>query len=519
MPLRLSTLLDMPDLQLRLLVGTPESAPEIRWVYTTDLPDPRRYLTGGELVLTGLMWWHGAEDSETFVSALAGSGVAALAAGYAGTGREAVPDDLVAACLRHGLPLAEVPEDVSFATITERVLSTVTLHAGHDESALLGLHRKLHTVAGEASGVAGICELLAGKLGAGCWVLSATGNVVAGVDAAPPPDDRRRLTRRAMVTEHPISTVTLRGGGVYSLLPTAGRPPYRAIGWFLAIAGDAAGWPEELRELATEAASLIALEQARVHEQARLRAELAERLVRLAMTEDASPAEVGSRLEVVGFTADEPLAVLSGSAGGGSAELLSGVLGELLEPLGPRAAIAPLGAEAVALAPVDLGHLTEVVAALQDWVSALEPGLGGVRLAIGVSAGAASGPVLQRAIEEARYARRLAEHRAGAGSVVSSDELASHAVLLATVPDELRRSFRSRLLDPLLEYDARHQSDLVRTLTVFLECAGSWNRSAAQLHLHVNTLRYRVSRIEQLTGRDLTSFPDRVDLYLALKLR
>ncbi|MGH2603374.1 MAG: PucR family transcriptional regulator, partial [Dehalococcoidia bacterium] len=62
-------------------------------------------------------------------------------------------------------------------------------------------------------------------------------------------------------------------------------------------------------------------------------------------------------------------------------------------------------------------------------------------------------------------------------------------------------------------------SDLVQTLTVFLESSGSWNRCAAKLHLHVNTLRYRISRIEQLTGRDLTSFADRVDLYLALKLR
>ncbi|MGH3730005.1 MAG: PucR family transcriptional regulator [Micromonosporaceae bacterium] len=514
----MTTLLDMPDLQLRLLVGKEEVDREIRWVYTTDLRDPRRYLSGGELVLTGLVWWRTPEDSEPFVSALADAGVAGLAAGYGGTGLAAVPDDLLTACRRHRLPLIEVPEAVSFATITERVLSAVVTLSGHEASALLGLHRKLHTASGDAAGVAGICELLAEKLGHGCWVLSATGKVVAG-DDPPTPDERRPLARRALATEQPVATMTLRGGRTYSLLPTAWRAPYRATGWVLVVADDAARWPNEWHELATEAASLIGLQQARMDDQGRLRDELAVGLVRLTLTEDPVPAEVGSRLEMVGFRPDEPLAVLSASAAGGAPELLRGVLAELLGPICERVAIAPLDGETIALAPVDLGRLADTVGALQAGVTALEPGLGGVRLAIGVSAAAASGQVLRRAIDEARYARRLAEHRAGTGNVVSSEELASHAVLLTTVPEELRRSFRSRLLGPLLEYDAGHQSDLVRTLTVFLECSGSWTRCAARLHLHVNTLRYRITRIEQLTGRDLASFPDRVDLYLALRLR
>ena len=64
----------------------------------------------------------------------------------------------------------------------------------------------------------------------------------------------------------------------------------------------------------------------------------------------------------------------------------------------------------------------------------------------------------------------------------------------------------------------RHPRYLVRTLRVFLDCSGSWSRSAKLLHVHVNTLRYRIQRIEEITGRDLTEFPDRVDFYLALEL-
>jgi DNA-binding PucR family transcriptional regulator len=57
----------------------------------------------------------------------------------------------------------------------------------------------------------------------------------------------------------------------------------------------------------------------------------------------------------------------------------------------------------------------------------------------------------------------------------------------------------------------------VRTLGVFLDCAGSWNACAEQLHVHVNTVRYRIRRIEELTGRNLTTMADRVDFFLALR--
>lgn len=134
----------------------------------------------------------------------------------------------------------------------------------------------------------------------------------------------------------------------------------------------------------------------------------------------------------------------------------------------------------------------------------------------GVAAGARG---LRGAAEEARYACQLAALRDGRAVVVGDDELSSHLLLLAGVPDDLRRSFRDRVIGPLQAYDRQHRSDLVPTLKMFLECSGSWTRCAEILHVHVNTLRYRIARIEQLTGRDLSTLPDRVDLFLALQLR
>ena len=104
-------------------------------------------------------------------------------------------------------------------------------------------------------------------------------------------------------------------------------------------------------------------------------------------------------------------------------------------------------------------------------------------------------------------------------SVVTSDEVASHELLLATVPASVLRSFRERLLGPLVAYDNRHRAELLPTLREFLACSGSWNTCAAKMYVHVNTVRYRIRRIEDLTGRDLSSLDDQVDFFLALRIR
>ena len=102
---------------------------------------------------------------------------------------------------------------------------------------------------------------------------------------------------------------------------------------------------------------------------------------------------------------------------------------------------------------------------------------------------------------------------------MTSDEVTSHELLLATVPASVLRSFRERLLGPLLAYDDQHRAELLPTLREFLACSGSWNVCAARMYVHVNTVRYRIRRIEELTGRDLSRLDDQVDFFLALRIR
>ncbi|NEE30910.1 PucR family transcriptional regulator, partial [Streptomyces sp. SID7982] len=200
-----------------------------------------------------------------------------------------------------------------------------------------------------------------------------------------------------------------------------------------------------------------------------------------------------------------------------------------------RIAVARLGEEAVALVPLPAvaadgaptgddaagqGPEGLVAEELLDTVRLpLSAGLGdGDRITLGVSAVVHSAEGLRGALEEARHARRVAAARPGSVCAAGHQELASHVLLLPFVPDDVRRAFTARLLDPLRDYDRRHRAELVPTLEAFLDSDGSWTRCAARLHLHVNTLRYRVGRIEQLTGRDLSRLEDKLDFFLALRM-
>lgn len=196
-----------------------------------------------------------------------------------------------------------------------------------------------------------------------------------------------------------------------------------------------------------------------------------------------------------------------------------------------RAGTAPPGASASgtsvagtagrtdALAGLDGGeglHAEALLAAVQE---PLGRGLADDgRLTLGVSAAVHSAEGLRGALEEARHARRVAAARPGSVRAAGHEELASHVLLLPFVPDDVRRAFTARLLDPVREYDRKHRAELVPTLEAFLSSDGSWTRCASRLHLHVNTLRYRVSRIEQLTGRDLSRLEDKLDFFLALRM-
>ncbi|MDT0442150.1 PucR family transcriptional regulator [Streptomyces johnsoniae] len=540
--MRLRTLLDTDALGLRLLSGGgPELERQVRGVMTTDLRDPSRYLHGGELVLTGLAWWRGPRDSEPFVRILAEAGVAGLAAGEAEFGR--VPDDLTAACALHRLPLFAVAEEVGFADITEHVVRQVSGERAGDLAAVVDRHRRLMSAGPAGGGPRAVLDLLAADLDLRAWVLSATGRRIAAAREGPLPEGlgprlaAHRLAAAAGGRPGPCRVVL--DGVAHTLFPLGGDSDSDSSGdvrrtllsdWLLAVRADARDWPPQRLDLLNGVARLIAAERDRRDAARSVPRRLAQEVLAL-LGAGAPPAEIGARLRVVA-----PVLV-PGPAGARWQVVVARVewpdapfdagpparaaLEELLAPAA-EAAVAHEGGEAVAFVPLAEGDDGEPVAAetvLGPVREVLARGLRpGGRLTLGVSAAVPSAEGLRGAVAEARHARRVAAARRETVSGAGHDELASHVLLLPFVPDDVRLAFTAGLLDPLRDYDRRHRSGLVATLEAFLAADGSWTRCAARLHLHVNTLRYRIGRIEQLTGRDLTKLEDKVDFFLALRM-
>ncbi|MFB6788738.1 PucR family transcriptional regulator [Streptomyces olivaceus] len=566
--MRLRALLETDALGLQLLGGEDELDRTVRGVMTTDLRDPSRYLSGGELVLTGLAWRRDAADSDPFVRLLVQAGVTALAAGEAELG--SVPEDLVVACLRHRLPLFAVHESVAFATITEHVVRQVSGERAGDLAAVVDRHRRMMTSGPAGGGPDVVLDLLGSDLDLRAWVLSPTGRPVAG-----PKDAGPALTAEVcaeLAAEHLAATragrraphrVTV-GPTAYSLFPVRGRglPPAVAPGartpqgtggdvretvlsdWVLVVEADAGDWAEERLDLLYGVTQLIAVERDRRDAARTVRRRLAQEVLELVQT-GAAPAEIAARLRVAapvllpGLGAAPHWQVVVArvewaDGGGETGRVAQSLLEEILvdpRATGPeqsdRIAVAHTGDEAVALVPLpavssehdgsETGVLAEAL--LESVREPLSAGLGdGGRVTLGVSAAVHSAEGLRGALEEARHARRVAAARPGRVCAAGHQELASHVLLLPFVPDDVRRAFTARLLDPLRDYDRRHRAELVPTLEAFLASDGSWTRCANRLHLHVNTLRYRVGRIEQLTGRDLSRLEDKLDFFLALRM-
>ena len=509
----LRELLAEPHLHLRLLCGEDEQLDRpVRWVFATELAQPRRYLTGGELVISGLIWRKKPADSEAFVASLAEAGVVALAAGTAHLGH--VPKDVIRACEQHGLALVEVPIEVSFGALSEHVLTSLSTVRSAQLAASLGRHRQLLAAVAEGRQLAELAQNVSDATGVTCRVLTPIGtHVVEGPQPLPGPD-LDRVTAAFLSADRFPAVVAGRDVTAYTVFPVGSALGQRLTSWFIVAEGTWADWDPDVTDALGELAAIAALERARQSDSMRFDRQRADELFALIESGAGGQAEATARMHQVGLEPDQPLLVVDAGFVG-RPELVEAacfLLADLATHLGSPGVVASRPPWATVVLPCS-DRTTDEIRQVMD---RLLPGLAPNRLVLG-TAWAENPGVLAGALESARHAAAMAElDRSSHLSIVSSDEEISYARLLATVPDEVRRMFASRVLGRLLEYDEVHQAGLLETLRTFLAQSGSWTRTAAELFLHVNTVRYRIARVEELTGRDLASLDDRVDLLLAL---
>ncbi|MET9517585.1 PucR family transcriptional regulator [Streptomyces sp. NPDC002994] len=556
--MRLRELLDTDELGLLLLVepDADESVLDraVRAVPTIDLADPGRFLTGGELVLTGLAWWQEDGDAESFVRVLDRAGVAALAAGEVEHGH--VPDDLIRACRRHGLPLIAVRPETSFTAITEHVLRRLHRRPVGDLAAVVERHRRLLTDQGAPDSV---LELVRNSLGLDVRVLSPTGRQIAG--AHPPLRARtavalasRYLAARRSGEAAP-HRVTI-GDRLYSLVPvrdaitqstqsapsTAAEPAAELGDWLLVVDADTSDWPATDVKLLDRIVELVADARTAHDQEKAVLSDLARRILDL-LHSRVPPDEIPVRLRSTAHcvvtrrdTWQRCQFVVAEGEWDAPRPIPASALRVLLEealiqtdgpvPVPPEDVASTVDDEQAVLlvrVPKRTDALCEPVldcAALERRLAAaLARWLGPTgRVSIGVSSPAETAGSARRALDEARTALRVADGGPQRVTVRGPDDLTSHILsLLPLIPAETRQAFAARLLGPLRDHDSRHRTDLLPTLEKFLDCDASWTTCAAQLHLHVNSLRHRIARIEQLTGRDLARLETRLDFLAALR--
>lgn len=154
------------------------------------------------------------------------------------------------------------------------------------------------------------------------------------------------------------------------------------------------------------------------------------------------------------------------------------------------------------------GHATAGAATPGTAAGAARPG--GTGVAAGVAAGRSGPAELGTAWTQAVAAARAALAEPRLGPVAQWARLGPYRLLTSLSPEARHDAAVSPLLAPA------HQ-ELARTAEVYLDCAGQAGRTAAELGVHRQTLYYRLSRVEQLTGLDLDDGEDRLLLHMALK--
>src|SRR4051812_1488237 len=489
------------DLELELLSGDDAADAPLRWVHISELADPTPWLSGGELLLTTGMALGTADEHGAYVDRLSDRGVAGLGLGL-GFGYDDVPESLLAEARVRHLPVFCIPYELPFIAVTERAFAQLV----NEQYAVLrrsiaALERLQRIVLAER-GLDALAGALATLLGGAALVFDARGQPLA-----------RRTFHRELDDEDAVALAAqLRGRArdARTFAPHHGELTGRALAlpvpggphaWLVAIK-DAGGLSDFDRLLLHQAVTVVALE-----------------LLRRRVADTTERRLAGDLLaEVVAGALEGP------------------ELARRLEPFGLRSRVSALVFDADENAVEEALReeaVDGVVARVDELTGALVPGcdddelyeLGErVRARVGGRGGAgrsvAAGDA-RRAFHEARCALEALALGNGVGHtrLATARDLGSFQLLLALQDSDALKLFCDTLLAPIEHGEGHYGGELMRSLEAFIEANAQGGPAGRRFSCHRHTLRYRIRRIEELTGRDLGSARDRIEFWLAIRGR
>ncbi len=512
-------ILAVPGFALRLVAGEADASRPVRWVHASELEDPTPWLKGGELLLTtGAAVGATPARQRAYVRRLSEAGLAGLGFGL-GFGHDRVPRAVVTTAEQLGFPVFEVPYPVPFIAITEAVFTRLVAEQYDVLQRAVDAEQTLTRSAMDGEGLEGVANALARATGGWALLLDLHGIPLAATS----PAARQRAHRiweelRASRPEGTGFSLTILDRGHHVAVQPIGAQG--RVEAFLAVGKPEA--PTQFdRIVAAHALSLFAIELAK----SRAVAEAERRLQGdffdgLAAGATAAP-EVARGLARFGFGRDALVVVLAFE---GDAEAEAGA-----------------GAEAAGADQADLAYACEDELSragspylisrhdagvhvlvledrsrdIDDLRKRVEERLGsGVR----IGAGAAVEPTeTGRSLREARYALQVC--RLEGWGAAGFEDLGTYRLLLSMAEPDALRAFADAMLAPLDAYDREHGGELQASLRAFLQHNARWETAAADLFVHRHTLRYRMRKVEELTGRDLSSSFDRMEFWLALRAR
>ena len=520
------------DLDIRLVAGEAGIGHAVRWVHISELEDPTPWLTGGELLLTTGMGLEGAEQQREFVARLAAHGLAGLGLGL-GFAHQTVPEALREAAEELGFPLLEVPYEVPFIAVTEKAASHLVNEHYAVLQRALAAHERLERIVLSEHGLDGVVEALSALIAGPALIFDARGVELA------------RCAHRAELSDATVSALSeellarIRAGARRGYAPDGelegralslpvvrtpqGNGEVLAPHAWLVAAKDAGPLTEFDRLTLHQAVTVVALELLRRRVADDTERRLAGDVLAAMVSGDLAGAELARRLEPFGLGSEVGVLVMQPPRNlrGEVEEALTAAVRE--ESPGGLAASA--GAFTCALLPQPQGAEPEAFD-LAERVRGRVAREIGEEIAGGAGRAAPAGE-LRRAFHEARCAleaRALVGEENGASSTTAPllatyRDLGSFQLLLSLQDDDALRLFCDSILSPIEHGEGAYGGELMRSLEAFIECNGQWEKAARKLYCHRHTLRYRIRRVEELTGRSLDSARDRIDFWLALRGR
>jgi purine catabolism regulator len=509
----------LSDCGLELAAGSPDGDGAVRWVAISEHEDPTPWLSGGEVLMTTGYNLDTAAKQRAYVARLAKHEVSALGFGT-GFDHAEIPAPILEAAQKQGMPLFEVPYAVPFIAITERAATRLVSEQYDVLTRGTKVHEQLERLVIDGGGLDEITASIAGAVSGSALVFDAGLHQVARHPSkgSPRADDVVRITEEiagrlgstgAGATAFEPETLADRA----LVVPVPGRRGAPPAGW-LAVLSERGALGDFERLLARQASIVVGLELMRERVVNETERRLAGDLLADALSGRLDPDELGGRLRPFGIESEAAVLVFSMEDPTSAEDALEAHLARASVP----ALVATASAASGSLLCAVIGTgADDPVSIARDARVALIAAYPGVRAAASRSVPVAS---LRRAFHEARCALEATSLQNGGGpDVASHRDLGAFTLLLALQDDEALRLYSEGLLEPIGRNEGDYGGELLRSLEAFIENNGNWERAARQLYCHRHTLRYRIRKIEELTGRDLSRATDRIELWLALRAR